>query len=170
MIRWTFGIALLFVLSSCWPARVSFVDTGGMPEEWKSFYVTTLRNNAPNTPLSYDATLSELIKDGLQNNSRLTLNQTSDSADVNIEGVITNYSITPIALQEGDNAAQNRLSVTVQFEIFIATPEASTMNVTSTRFIDYDSNTDLGTVESELLGEVNSQIVQDVLNKLMSNW
>jgi len=169
MIRFGIVISLLFVLTSCWPTRVSFVD-GSMPEEWKSFYVTTLRSNAPNTPLSYDAALTELIKDGLQNNSRLKLNQTSDSAEVNIQGVITSYTITPIALQEGDNAAQNRLSITVQFEIFISKPEVSTMNLTSSRFIDYDSETDLGTVESDLLGEVNNQIVQDVINKLMSNW
>ncbi len=163
-------ISLIFVLSSCWPDSVSFIDTGGMPEEWKTFYVTTLDNNAANTPLSYEAELSELIKDGVQNKSRLTLNQNEADAEVNITGVITSYLITPIALQEGDDAAQNRLSVTVQFEIFVSKPEEDVMKVTSTRFIDYDSNTDLATVESELLDAVNEQIIQDVLNKLMSNW
>ena len=44
------------------------------------------------------------------------------------------------------------------------------MTMTSTRFIDYDSNTDLGIVENQLLEEVNDQIVQDVINKLLSNW
>lgn len=141
-----------------------------MPEEWDSFFVKTLENNTGNAPLSYNARLSELIKDGIQNNSRLSLDQNSDSSEVTVEGVITNYVITPVALQEGDNAAQNRLTVTVQFEIFISKPEEEVLNVTSSRFIDYDSNEDLGTVENELLGEVSDQIVQDVLNKLLSNW
>jgi hypothetical protein len=158
------------MLTSCWPTSVSFVDKGGMPEEWKTFYVTTLENNAPNTPLSYSAELSELIKDGVQNNSRLLLNTNSKDAEVNITGTITNYAITPVALQEGDQAAKNRLTVSVQFEIFISKPEEEEMNLTSTRFIDYEATTDLGVVESELLGDVNEQIVQDVINKLMSNW
>jgi len=141
-----------------------------MPEEWDSFTVNTLENNTGNAPLSYNATLSELIKDGIQNNSRLALDQNSDSSEVTIEGVISSYTIAPIALQEGDNAAQNRLTVTVQFEIFISKPEEDIIQLTSSRFIDYDSNEDLGTVENDLLSEVSDQIVQDVLNELFSNW
>ena len=160
---------LVFGLTSCWPTRVSFVD-GSMPEEWKSFTVKTLENNTGNAPLSYNATLTELIKDGIQNNSRLSLNQDADSAEVSVEGIITSYTITPVALQEGDAAAQNRLTVTVQFEIFISKPEEDIMELTSSRFVDYDSGTDLGTVENDLLSEVSDQIVQDVLNKLFSNW
>lgn len=164
------AIALLFFgLTSCWPTKVSFVD-GSMPEEWESFTVNTLENNTGNAPLSYNASLTELIKDGIQNNSRLSLDQEPENSEVTIEGVITSYTITPVALQEGDNAAQNRLTVTVKFEIFITEPEEDVMELTSSRFVDYDSNTDLGTVEDELLGEVSDQIVQDVLNKLFSNW
>ncbi len=165
-----FAIALLFFgLTSCWPTRISFVD-GSMPEEWKSFTVKTLENNTGNAPLSYNAALTESIKDGIQNNSRLNLEDNSDNAEVNVEGVITSYTITPVALQEGDAAAQNRLTVTVQFEIFISKPEEDIMELTSSRFIDYDADTDLGTVENDLLSEVTDQIVQDVLNKLFSNW
>ncbi|MCR9172199.1 MAG: LPS assembly lipoprotein LptE [bacterium] len=160
---------VLFGLTSCWPTRVSFVDVS-MPEEWKSFTVKTLENNTGNAPLSYNATLTELIKDGIQNNSRLSLEDNVDNSEVNIEGIISSYTITPVALQEGDAAAQNRLTVTVQFEIFISEPEEDIMELTSSRFIDYDANTDLGTVENELLSEVSDQIVQDVLNKLFSNW
>ncbi|GAB5416270.1 MAG: hypothetical protein Crog4KO_11460 [Crocinitomicaceae bacterium] len=162
-------IALFFLLTSCWPTRVSFVD-GSMPEEWDSFTVKTLENNTGNAPLSYNATLTESIKDGIQNNSRLSLDQEPDSSEVTIEGVVSSYTITPVALQEGDNASQNRLTVTVQLEIFISKPEEEIMQMTSSRFVDYDADTDLGTVENDLLSEVTDQIVQDVLNKLFSNW
>jgi hypothetical protein len=165
-------IIILFsipLLVACWPSSISFVD-GTMPEEWKTFAVITFENNAPNTPLSYATELSEKVKDGIQNNTRLLLNSNSDSAEVIIEGVITNYIISPIALQDGDNASQNRLSISVKFDIFISKPEEDQMTLTSTRFVDYDSNTDLGTVEGTLLDEVNDQIVQDLINKLLSNW
>jgi outer membrane lipopolysaccharide assembly protein LptE/RlpB len=141
-----------------------------MPEEWKTFSVKTLDNNAPNTPISYAASLSEKLKDGLQNNTRLLLNPETGKGEIYIEGVISNYTITPVAIQEGDNSAKNRLTVSVQFTIFVSEPEEDKILLTCTRFVDYDSNTDLATSESTLLEEVSTQIVQDVINKLLSNW
>lgn len=167
--RLLLSIGIVVLLSSCWPSRVSFVD-GNMPEEWKTFYLKTLENNAPNTPLSYSVDLSEAVKDGIMNNTRLLINSNPSAAELEIEGVIRSYTIEPIALQEGDNAAQNRLTVSVAFDIYITKPEEDKMSMISTRFIDYDSNLDLGTVETTLLEEVNTQIVQDVINKLLSNW
>lgn len=167
--RYLFLLILIASLSSCWPTRISFID-GTMPEEWKTFSVKTLDNNAPNTPISYAAQLSEKLKDGLQNNTRLLLNSETGKGEVYIEGVISNYTITPVAIQEGDNSAKNRLTVSVQFTIFVSAPEEDKIALTTTRFVDYDSNTDLATAESTLLEEVSTQIVQDVINKLLSNW
>jgi hypothetical protein len=159
----------LFILSSCWPSRVGFKDVN-FPEEWKSFNVKTLENKSSNTPLSYSAALSEAIKDGIQNNTSLNLSPIADSAQLEIEGSINSYTITPVAILEGDQASQNRLTVSVTLKIFIKVPEEEEMIVRSSRFIDYDSNTDLGVVESTLLEDVNAQIVQDVINQLFSNW
>jgi hypothetical protein len=98
------------------------------------------------------------------------LNSEVGKGEVSIEGIISNYSITPIAMQEGDNSAKNRLTVSVQFIIFVSAPKEDKMTATSTRFVDYDSNTDLATQESALLDDISVQIVQDVINKLLSNW
>ena len=171
------SILILASLASCWPTSVSFKDSGSMDPRWKKFTVKTLENNAPNANLSYPAQLTEAIKDGIQNNTRLKLSNNIDSSQVNIEGTITSYSITPIALQAGDVAARNRLTISTNYTIFINVPplenEPLTENkvtLTSTRFADYDSNLDLTTVENQLLEEINKQIVQDVINKILSNW
>ena len=165
-----FCLIVLIGLTGCWPSSVSFIDTGSMPEEWKTFSVKTLENDAPNTPISYAALLSEKLKDGVQNNTRLLLNPVAGQGEVSIEGKISSYTIIPVAIQEGDNSAKNRLTISVQFTIFITAPEEDKMTLTSTRFIDYDSNTDLASQEATLLDEISTQIVQDVINKLLSNW
>lgn len=162
-------ISLIALLTSCWPKSISFID-GNTPEGWEKFSLKTLENNAPNTPLSYAALLTEEVKDGIQNRSSLLLSSDPAETQIDIEGVITNYSITPVAIQNGDAAAKNRLSVSVKFTLFIKAPEEEQRLVNSVRFVDYDANTDLGVVESTLLTEVNDQIVQDVINKLLSNW
>lgn len=163
-------ILLMVTLTSCWPTVISLRDTGSMPIEWKTFTVKTLESNAANAPLSYAPNLSEDLKDGIQNNTRLVLNTKVGKGEVNIEGSISSYSVIPVALQQGDNAAKNRLSITAQFTIFITAPKEQTMKLTATRFVDYDSNTDLASVESNLLDQINEQIVQDVINKLLANW
>lgn len=170
MMKLIFCLIVLIGLTGCWPSSVSFIDTGSMPEEWKTFSVKTLENDAANTPISYAALLSEKLKDGVQNNTRLLLNPLVGKGEVSIEGKISSYTIIPVAIQEGDNSAKNRLTISVQFTIFITAPEEDKMTLTSTRFVDYDSNTDLASQEATLLDEISTQIVQDVINKLLSNW
>ncbi|MCH2224536.1 MAG: hypothetical protein MK066_07175, partial [Crocinitomicaceae bacterium] len=106
-------ISLLFLLASCWPQSISFKDKGSGTPDWKTFSLKTLENRAPNTPLSYAATLSESIKDGIQNNTKLLISSNSDTTGVDVEGVINLYSITPVAIQNGDAAAKNRLTISV---------------------------------------------------------
>jgi hypothetical protein len=158
------------ILTACWPSSVSFKDSGSMPDDWKTFSVKTLENNAANCPLSYSPLLTEQIKDGIQNNTRLLLNTQTGRGEVNIEGIISSYNVAPLAIQGNDNASKNRLSISVQFTINTTEPKEESINLVSTRFADFDATTNLSAVESKLLEEINEQIVQDVINKLLSNW
>jgi hypothetical protein len=170
MTKFSMFFVIILLLSSCWPYSISFVDKGSMPEEWKIFSVKTLDNNAPNAPLSYAAQLSEDLKDGIQNSTKLKLNNTPNTGEIMIEGMISSYAISPIAIQGGDEAAKNRLTVNTSFTILVKAPKEEEIKLTVTRFADYDSNTDFSSIESSLISEINKQIVQDVINKLLSNW
>jgi len=165
-----FCISLFLLLTSCWPSSVSFKDAGSMPIEWKSFHVKTLEVNAPNCPLFYGAQLTEKIKDGVQNNTRLSLATKLTDAEVQIEGEILNYQVSPIAIQNGDNASKNRLSLTVQFTINSTKPTEEKLTLTSSRFEDFEATTNLSSIENQLLENITEQIIQDLINKLMSNW
>ena len=165
------AVLLIFsLLSSCWPTSISFKDKGSIPESWKTFSIKTLEINAANCPLSYSAALTEKLKDGIQNNTRLALNTRLGKGEVNIEGLISSYNLMPLAIQGNDNASQNRLTISVQFSIFVSEPKEDIINLTATRFADFSAATNLSTVESQLVEEISEQIVQDVINKLLSNW
>jgi hypothetical protein len=166
----TICILSFLLLTSCWPTSISFKDTGSMPIEWKMFHIQTLAINAPNCPLFYGAQLTEKLKDGIQNNTRLSLATKLTDAEVQIEGQILNYQVSPIAIQNGDNASKNRLTVTVQFTINTTKPTEGTTTLSSSRFEDFDATTNLASVENQLLENITEQIVQDLINKLMSNW
>ena len=168
-----YKVTLIFIVavsfSSCWPSSIGFRDSGSMPEEWKSFTVEMIENNAPNCPLSYGPILTEILKDGIQNNTRLILN-TEGEGELVLTGRIADYNVAPIAIQANDNATQNRLSIRVQFELIINSPENQNVKFSSTRFADFDSNVNLASVEGQLIDDINAQISQDVINKLLSNW
>ena len=160
----------LLLLSSCWPTSVSFRD-GSVPDEWKRFMIETLESDAANAPLSYAPQLTEELKDAIQNRVGLKLvGAESDDPQIIITGKVQNYDVAPVAVQGDDVAAKNRLTVTAFFEIFITQPDEDVMEVRANRFVDFDSNVDVGTVQNQLFDEINEQIIQDVLNKLLSNW
>jgi hypothetical protein len=170
MIRFTLYILLLFTLAACWPTSVSFRD-GSVPDEWKRFMIETLESEAANAPISYAPELTEELKDAIQNRVGLKLvSSENDDPQIIITGVVRDYDVGPVAVQGDDIAAKNRLTVAAFFEIFILAPEEDIMEVRANRFVDFDSNVDVGAVQAQLFQEINEQVIQDVLNKLLSNW
>ncbi|MEN9742978.1 MAG: hypothetical protein RLZZ65_783 [Bacteroidota bacterium] len=163
-------VLLTLLLSSCWPESFSFVDKGGMPEEWQTFTIQNLENSAPNCPLSFGPLLTEQLKDGVQNNTRLLLNTTYGKGEVNMEGGITAYQVQPLAIQGNDVASSNRLTMTLQMKINIKAPKEEVWQFTSTRFADFAAGSNLADVEKKLFEEISTQMVQDLINKLYSNW
>lgn len=167
-------IITLFVsfvlLTACWPTSISFRD-GSVPPEWKRFVVNTLENKAPNAPISYSSELTELVKDAIQNRIGLTLvSDESDDPQIVVMGAVDGYSITPLSLQDNTAEVKNRLTIRASFEIYISSPKEEVMELNSSRFADFDASQDVGSIQTQLLEEINDQIVQDVLNKLLSNW
>lgn len=160
----------LLLLGSCWPESFSFRDSGGMPVEWKTFTIQNLENTAPNCPLSFGPLLTEQLKDGVQNNTRLLLNTQLGAGEINIEGAITGYQVQPVAIQGADNASSNRLTITLQLKIKIKSPKEEEWQMVSTRFADFPSSSNLATVEQKLFADISAQMVQDLINKLYSNW
>lgn len=157
-------------LTSCWPESFSFRDSGGMPTEWQSFTIQNLENTAPNCPLSFAPLLTELLKDGVQNNTRLVLDTKQGAGEVNIEGVISAYQVQPVAILGSDNASSNRLTMSLSLKIKIKTPKEEEWQLVSTRFADFAASANLADVEQKLFNEIAEQMVQDLINKLFSNW
>lgn len=167
------SLFLATILTSCWPTSVSFNDTGSLNACLTHFEMDPLEAIAPNAPINYPIELTEAIKSGIQNNTKLLLSSEKNKPQITITGKVTNYSVSPIAMQEGDNASKNRLTVSAVMQIVFECPNdeySNEMKVVSTRFADFDANQDISSVESQLLSEINAQIVQDVINQLLSNW
>lgn len=161
---------LLLLFSACWPTVFLNPRDKSFPEEWKKFYVNPIEVTTATAPTSYGASLSEQMRTGIQNNTSLKLATKADDAQVEISSVVTSYSTTPVAVQQGDQTTQNQLTVNVQVTITTPTKGLEEIKFNASRFAVYSADKQLVDVEQELLPTINQQIVQDVINKLLSNW
>ena len=144
-------------------------DNGAsIPPEAKTVSVTLFQNYASLAPASISQSFTEALRTKLSSQSRLTL--IPKGGDLAFEGSITAYSTLPVAIQSTDQAAQTRLTVTVNVKYNCAFDEKRNFEQSFSRFADYPSNQSLTAVENRLIEEINDQLVQDIFNKALNNW
>jgi hypothetical protein len=150
--------------------KVTYGFTDGTPActECKTFSVDIFENSNPNAPINYGQGFSEALKDAMLNRTKYQL--VSEEGDLQFSGKITGYSITPLSIQNNEEAAQNRLTISISVIHTNIVKDTLSFNQTFRRFADYPSDQDINSVEAVLLDEINEQITQDILNKLNSNW
>lgn len=122
LIVFSLSIASLFLLTNC--GIYGFTGASISPTV-KTISIQTFYNNAPLGPSNMTALFTEAIKDYYQQNTSLTL--VDDNGDLQIDGYISNYQITPVAANAGtgngsDFASLSRITITV-FASYINTQD-----------------------------------------------
>ena len=162
-------LAVCFLSIFFTTCRVSYSLNGAsIPPEAKTVSVTLFQNYASLAPASISQSFTEALRTKLSSQSRLTL--IPKGGDLAFEGSITAYSTLPVAIQSTDQAAQTRLTVTVNVKYNCAFDEKRNFEQSFSRFADYPSNQSLTAVENRLIEEINDQLVQDIFNKALNNW
>lgn len=159
------AVGLLFLallINSC---RVSL--SGGNYGEAKTISI----NFFPNQAALVQPTLSQSFTEDLRNffQSQSPLGLVQRSGDLHIEGAITGYRVAPVGV--GNQTAQsNRLTITVNV-IFTNTLDSTKDFETSfSRFADFPASQNLVSIETDLIREINQQLIQDIFNKALINW
>ncbi len=154
-----------FNYASC---KYSFKDTSPIPLEIKTFRVQYLENRAQyiNTQLSQQ--LTETLKSKIINATRLK--QTNeDDAHYDIGGYVTQYSTSTVNIAN-NNSTTNRL--TVAFHLVFKNTLDPTKNFEAdiSRNEDFDAGKSLTDAESTLTPIVVKNVVDEIFNKIFSNW
>jgi len=157
---------LLIVSSSC---KMSVSLTGGdIHPDAKTVFVATFVNNSTlvNPTLSQDFTTA--LKDMIQRQTPLTI--VTNSGDYGFEGEITNYTISPVAIQGDETAAMNRLSISVNVRFFNKFDNQKDFEQMFSRYVDYPSTQNFTAIESSLVAQINEALMDDIFNKAFVNW
>lgn len=152
-------------LTSC--GIYSFTGASIHPDA-KTVSVEYFKNNAP----IFNPTLSQQITEMLQDklSSQTTLKLTDGKGDLQFKGQITDYSVSPVGLQAGETAAQNRLTIRVKVDFINELEETYNFNETFTRYAEYESSQILSSVEPTLVPEIIELITDDIFQKAVVNW
>lgn len=162
----SFLLLTIHLLSGC---KLHYGFSGAtIPPEAKTVSVQYFQNNATLAPPTLSQTFTEALRDKLGSQTRLGL--VNKEGDLNFEGSITSYTTAPIAIQSSDQAALNRLTITVNVKYSCSFDEKKNFEQTFSRFADYTSTKSLSEVEGELIKEVNNQLVQDIFNRALNDW
>ncbi|MCW3083635.1 MAG: hypothetical protein JWP12_1001 [Bacteroidetes bacterium] len=138
-----------------------------IPPEAQTVSVQYFQTVATLAPPTLSQSFTEALRDKLSA-TRLAL--VSKAGDLNFEGSITGYATTPIAIQSTDQAAQNRLTISVNVKYTCAFDEKKNFEQVFTRYADYNSSQSLAAVESQLIQDIDEQLTLDIFNRALNDW
>lgn len=160
-------VLLLGVVSPSCKISYSFTGTNISPSiESYSVYYFPNRARLVNPTLSQSFT--EALREKLQRQT--SLEEHEDNGDLVFEGQITGYDVKPMSIQKDDQAAQNRLTVTVRVKYTNNQDPDESLEQTFTAFEDFDSNSSLNDVEDGLVPEIIDKLTEDIFNATLANW
>ena len=155
----------LFFFNSC--GIYSFTGAS-IPPGAKTVSVQYFQNKAPLVEPSLSPTFTNALRDIFTTQTNLRM--VSKNGDLALEGEITNYTITPQAIQANQTAASNRLSVTINVRYADKLEPTKNFESQFTEYQDYPSSQNLSSVKTALLKQITDNLAQDVFNKAVVNW
>lgn len=162
---WTILLLLIFA-TSC---SVKYSFTGAsIPPEVKTINIKYFPNNASLIEPTLSQKLTDALRDKFSSETNLTI--VNNGGDLILEGSITNYRTQPVAIQGNDQAALNRLTITIDVTYTNTFDENMSFESSFSRYADYSSSQNLSDVEEGLIDQINQDLVEDVFNKAVINW
>lgn len=139
-----------------------------IPIEAKTISVSFFANQTTLGSPSISQKFTEKLRDVVSTQTNLSLMK--QNGDLQFDGSIIDYSVAPIAIQSNDQAATNRLTITVSVKYSNKFDESKNFEQNFSRFSDYPANTAISAQEDALLTEINRQLTEDIFNKAFNNW
>ena len=154
------------IFTSC---KVKYSLSGAtIPPQAKTVSVGFFTNNTTLGSPSMSQLFTEKLRDVVSSQTNLALMK--QNGDLQFEGSVTDYNVAPVSIQSSDQAALNRLTVTVNVKYTNKFDAAKNFEQSFTRFADFRASSALSSVEAELLTEINRQLPEDIFNKAFNNW
>jgi hypothetical protein len=161
----TAALVSLLVVACNFPYK--FTDTAVDPK-LKTFKVTYIENKARYV----NPQLSQKITDRLRIKiiSQTKLTPTTGDADLEISGSIVQYDVSTSGVSNNQGAT-NRLNVGLSIDLTNnKEPDKSQKGASIVRNFDFAASLTINQAEAQLSDEIVKNVVDEIFNKIFSNW
>lgn len=158
------GLSMAFI-HGC--RNYSFTGASVSPDV-KTISIAYFPNRASLVQPTLSQAFTEKLRDKFASQTNLSLKD--GEADLLFEGYISDYQTNPTAIQGNDNAALNRLTISVMVKFINTKDPKQDFETSFSRFADYSASQNFASVEQELIGLITSQLADDIFNRAMVNW
>ena len=139
----------------------------------KTVRINIFNNRAQYVNPQLHPTLTDRVRQRIVNQTRLSQTN-SDNAHFDINGVITNYSISTSGISTGGNnnqrqASMNNLNVTVHVTVN-NTLKGEVKEYDISRAFPFNASLSLQAAEAQLLDEMVRNLSDDIFNRIFSTW
>ena len=165
-------IILLIVLHVHGCGNYSFTGAS-IPEGTKSFQVNLFENNSGNNVGSIfepglDRDFTIALQNILENQTNLEMLQSN--GDLLYEGEIVEYRVSPMTATANLDAAQNRLTITVNVIFTNFKSEEDNFEQRFSFYFDFPAAEQLVSVKNEAHEIIFERITQDIFNASLAKW
>ena len=112
---------------------------------------------------------SEALQEKFRRFTRLELIE--EEGDLEVVGAVVGYDVRATAITATEQAAQNRLTVSVKVSFTNRKyPEESFPEKSFSAYADFDATQTLDAVEATLCDEIVEKLCEDIFNGTVANW
>ncbi|MDE6309515.1 MAG: hypothetical protein K2L93_02430 [Muribaculaceae bacterium] len=169
--RWLRALTLLLLLPVCLSScRISYKFNGAALDYnvYHTIHVAEFPIRAALVYPPLQQTFENQLLDYIARNTRLQV--VEGSSDLQLEGEITGYNLSPQAVAEDGYASKTRLSITVRVKYTDTRQEGKDVDQSFSAYRDFDSSEMLTDVQDQLCEEISKDLVDLIFNATLGNW
>ncbi len=162
---------LPWILSGC--GVYSFTGASISPDT-KTISILNFADRSTTSPPFLAQTFAEKTREYFQRNTNLSV--VNKDGDLNFEGTIAQYALTPIAPTGApggtgvESAAQTRLTIGVKIKFTNIKNKEQNFDQQFSFYADFPQTRSFASVERELIETISDQLILDIFNKSVANW
>ena len=164
------AVAVVIITSMLSACKIGITMNGSMLDYtvYKTVHVSEFPIRAALVYPPLQQTFENELLNYISKNTRL---QTTDGAsDLEIEGEITGYALSPQAVTENAYASMTRLTITVRVKYTDTHNERNDLDQTFSAYRDFDSSIMLTEVQDDLCQQISKELVELIFNATLGNW
>ena len=163
-------LLLILTLTSAMPGCISYKFNGSALDYtvYRTVHVSEFPIRAALVYPPLQQTFENELLDYIARNTRLQV--VDGASDLQIEGEITGYSLSPQAVTENAYASQTRLTISVRVKYIDNKQESNNIDQTFSAYRDVDSSLMLNDVQDDLCQQISKELVELIFNATLGNW